>query len=103
MAAKKKKRAAKRTTKRKSAPRRAPKVARTVRRPKSTVRGQTDGELSKVFALSVRAGNRAAASRARGEMKRRSQFGEFDAGRFGVSADVLRDATNLLKARKKRP
>jgi hypothetical protein len=99
----------KRATKKAAAPKRrrkspAPRKARSVgtRKPKSTVRGQSDGELAKVFAISVRAGNRSAASKARTEMKRRSSFGEFDAARFPLSPDVLKDATALLKARKRR-
>lgn len=71
------------------------------RRPKSTVRGQSDSELARVFALAVSAHNKTAAARARREMKRRSQFGEFDAGRFGVSPATLRESTSLLKTRRR--
>jgi hypothetical protein len=99
-----KRKARKRATK-KSAPRKRRKKAAPMgraRRPKSTVRGQSDSELARVFALSVSAQNRTAAARARSEMKRRSQFGEFDAGRFGVSPSTLREATQLLKARRRK-
>jgi hypothetical protein len=90
----------------KSAPRKrrrksAPAAKGRARRPKSTVRGQSDSELARVFALAVSAHNKAAAARARREMKRRSQFGEFDAARFGVSPATLREATSLLKTRRR--
>lgn len=109
MAAKKRRKATKRAAapkrRRKSTARKAP-AARAPRaagrKPKSTVRGQSDGELAKVFAVSVRAGNRSAAAKARTEMKRRSAFGEFDAARFSLGADVLKEATALLRAKKRR-
>lgn len=96
---------ARRTGAKKSAPRKRRRKAAAAkgraRRPKSTVRGQSDSELARVFALAVSAHNKTAATRARREMKRRSQFGEFDAARFGVSPATLREATSLLKTRRR--
>lgn len=99
------KRAPKRTTKptahRVTRPK-APRATKAPARKRSTVRGTSDGELSKLYVTSVRAGEAGALRRVRSEMRRRAELGELDATRFTVPAEAVREARALLSPRRRR-